>query len=76
MNISYNIFKNYYILVAKYIFVIFKKKVKIFAKKVFLISSGENVIWPLLATMKRYCWPTPQKIHYCPLLGKNPYGAH
>ena len=28
-------------LVAKYIFVIFQKKVKIFAKKVFLVSSGE-----------------------------------
>jgi len=36
MNISYNIFKNYYMLIAKYIFVIFNKKVKIFAKKGFL----------------------------------------
>jgi len=46
-------------LVAKYIFVIFKKKkkkIKIIAKElVFLVSSGENVILPLLATLKKYC---------------------
>jgi len=33
-----------------------KKKIKIIAKElVFLVSSGENVILPLLATLKKYC---------------------
>jgi len=48
-----------------------KKKIKIFVTRlVFLVSSGENVILPLLATLKKYCWPSPWKISYWPLLVK------
>ena len=49
----------------------------IFAKKVvFLVSSGENVILPLLAALAKIFLPHPWKIHYWPLPGNNPSGAH
>jgi len=63
-------------LTGKFIFVILKKRIYIFAKKVFLVLSGENVILPLLATLKKHCWHTPRKFHYRSLLGKNPYGVY
>ena len=48
----------------------------IFAKKdVFLVSSGENVILPLLAAHAKIFLAHPWKIHYWPLPGKNPSGA-
>ena len=50
------IFKNHYMPIAKCIFVIFKEKVNVFAKKVVsLVSSGENVILLLLVPLQKYC---------------------
>ena len=64
-------------LIAKYIFVMLKKKLNMFAKKVVsLVSSGENVILPLLAPLQKYCWPTPRKSTVAPSLEKNPSGTH
>ena len=48
-----------------------------YAKKVVsLVSSGENLILPLLAPLQKYCWPTPGKSTIGPSLEKNPSGAH
>jgi len=43
---------------------------------VFLVSSGENVILPLLAAHAKRFLAHPWKIHYWPLPGKNTSGAH
>ena len=57
--------------IAKCIFVIFKEKVNVFAKKVVsLVSSGENVILLLLVPLQKYCWPTPGKSTIGPSLEK------
>ena len=54
-----------------------KKKANMYAKKVVsLVSSGENLILPLLALLQKYCWPTPGKSTIGPSLEKNPSGAH
>ena len=54
-----------------------KKKVNMFAKKVVsLVSSGENIVLPLLAPLQKYCWPTPWKSTIGPSLEKNPSGTH
>jgi len=43
-------------LIAKCIFVIFKIKVNMIAKKVVsLVSSGENIVLPLFAPLQKYC---------------------
>jgi len=43
----------------------------IFAKRVvFLVSSGENVILPLLAAIAKYFWPAPKKSTIGPFLEK------
>jgi len=47
-----------------------------FAKNVVsLVSSGENLILPLMAPLQKYCWPTPGK-STSPSLEKNPSGTH
>jgi len=89
------IFKNHYMLIVKYIFVIF---LSLFVKRnfrgmgigrgvkgpwdfeifpsnflqkiVFLDSSGENVILPLLALPAKIFWPTPRKSTIGPTLKK------
>jgi len=49
----------------------------IFVKKVvLLVSIGVNVILLLLAAPAKICLAHPYKIHYWPLPGKNPSGAH
>jgi len=45
-------------------------------KGVFLVSSGENVILQLLASSAKIFLAHPWKIHYWPLPGNNPSGAH
>jgi len=64
-------------LIAKCIFVIFKIKVNMIAKKVVsLVSSGENIVLPLFAPLQKYCWPTPGKSTIGPSLEKNPSVTH
>jgi len=41
-----------------------------------LVSSGENVILPLLAPLQKYCWPTRGKSTIGPSLEKNSSGTH
>ena len=54
-----------------------KKKANMYAKKVVsLVSSGENLILPLLAPLQKYCWPTPGKSSIAPSLEKNPSSTH